>query len=62
MAFLDIGDIAYPGERLHVELLHRCKDMRDDVTLGKIKGDRDFLVSCQDAITETLQWMDESDV
>lgn len=61
MAILDIGEIVPPGEHLHVALLHRCKDMRDDVTLGRIKGDREFLTTCQDLLTEALQWMDEHD-
>ena len=58
---LDIGDLAPPGERLHVELLHRCKDMRDDVTLLKIAGDRGFIEEARDLLTDTLQWMDKND-
>ena len=62
MKVFDIGDLVSPGEQLHVNLLHRCKDMRDDVTMERIKGDREFLTTCQDLLTETLQWMDEHDV
>jgi len=58
---LDIGEAASTGEHLHVNLLHRCKDMRDDVTLRKIAGDRGFIEEARDLLTDTLQWMDKND-
>jgi hypothetical protein len=56
-----IGEPAERAEHDHIRLLHRCKDIHSDVTLGRVKGDRELIEEARDYLTDTLQWIEEHD-